>query len=403
MATITLELFTSTKLKKEGDRHPVFVTVRHNGVPRRKLVGVAHKEEWDSVNKKIKPKGRKDHIDANIHIEDEFEKYKARFKALERSVLPWVADDVFKIEVAPEGPVTFYQFAEAYLNTLKKGTFTYDGTRSRFEKVKRFASRDFMISDIDKNWIANFINHCKTKEKDKKGGVGNAKNTINHVIKFIKRVVSYSGDINKALNSHNLSYDKNIKSKLTNDEINALVKLNLREDILMYHARNIFLVQFYFRGMRIGDALRLEWSDIKDGRLQYDAGKTGNSYDMKIVEPCMNILNKYRDTGGYYIFPFLRLKEPDTTVLQFKTEVKNRTMVINRNLKEIALKCGITKTVTTHIARHSFASIADQQLGGDLKTLQGLFGHSTREMTEIYIRDIRRVDDLDDAADKVLL
>lgn len=402
MATISLELFTSKKLKKEDDRHPIYITVRQNGIPRRKMVGVAHLTEWDEVNKKIKPKGRKDHVSDNIHIEDEFEKYKTRFRELERSGIPWEAEDVFNTASADKGPETFYQYAEAYLKTLPAGTFTYDGTVSRFEKVKRYAKRDFLLSDIDKNWIAGFIRHCKTNEKSKDGGVGNAKNTINHAIKFIKRVVSFSGDVIKDLNAHNLSYDRNIKNKLTNKEIEAIAKLNIREDILKNHARNIFLVQFYFRGMRIGDALRLEWSDIKNGRLQYDANKTGNSYDMKIVKSCMNILDQYKDTGTYYIFPFLRLKEPGVPTKEFKTELKNRTMVINRNLKEIAKDCGIDKTLTTHIARHSFASIADQQLGGDLKTLQGLFGHSTREMTEIYIRDIRRVDDLDDAADKVL-
>lgn len=402
MATITLELFTSKKLKKEQGRHPIYVTVRKDGVPRRKYVGFASKEEWDEVNKKIKPKGRKDHIEANIHIEDEFAKYVARFRELERAVIPWEADDVFNTTAASSGPVTFYQYADEYLTTLSKGTFTYDATSARYSKVKRYTKRDFLISDIDKRWITGFVTHCKTNEKSRTGETGNATNTINQAIKFIKRVVSYSGNFNKDLNSYSLRFDRNIKSKLTSEEINAISKVEIMDDVLMNHARNIFLVQFYFRGMRIGDALRLEWSDIKNGRLQYDAGKTGNPYDMKIVKPCMDILNRYKDAGTYYIFPFLRYNEPDITLQQFKTEIKNRTMVINRSLKKIAKKCGITKTVTTHIARHSFASIADQQLGGDLKTLQGLFGHSSREMTEIYIRDIRRVDDLDDAADKVL-
>jgi integrase/recombinase XerD len=62
---------------------------------------------------------------------------------------------------------------------------------------------------------------------------------------------------------------------------------------------------------------------------------------------------------------------------------------------------GIDKNISSHIARHTFASIADKKLGGDLKDLQAMLGHSSRAMTEIYIRDLRKYDEMDDVADKV--
>lgn len=40
------------------------------------------------------------------------------------------------------------------------------------------------------------------------------------------------------------------------------------------HARNLWLLSFYFAGMRISDLLRLKWSDIKKERLNYKMGKT---------------------------------------------------------------------------------------------------------------------------------
>lgn len=402
MATISLELFTSKKLKKENDRHPIYITVRKGNTVSRKKVGSATVDEWDGPNKRIKPKGRKNHVADTIVIEDEFEKYSAKFKALDRSGKPWTAEDVFKevAEVA-EKQETFFQVGEAYLESIRHKN-SYYSAKSRFEKVKRFAVTDFLISDIDNRWIERFIKHCQTEEKNNSGGVGNSKNTINFAFRLIKRVVNYSDTENHHLRKLVLSYDRNIRSKLTLEEINSMRDLVLKPGTLVYHTRNIFLVQYYFRGMRIADALRLEKSDINNGRLTYDARKTGVQYDMKIVAPCMDILNEYMDNDSYYLFPILRRIEGQTSRLDFMNELKNRTMKVNLHLKEIAKACGINKKVTTHIARHSFASIADQHLGGDLKTLQGLFGHSSRKITEIYIRDLRKTDDLDDAADKIL-
>jgi len=402
MATITIELFESKKLKKEGDRHPIYITVRKDDVVRRKKVGVAHKEEWDDKIRKIKPKGRKEHVADNIHIEDEFLKYSTRFRELDRSKKAWHPDDVFADrEEAEQKDITFYQVAESYLETIKHKN-SYPNALSRLDKIKRYHPKDFTIPEIDNRWISGFIKHCQTSEKNTKGGIGNTKNTINFAFSFIKTVVNFSDQESHALRKHKLSYDRNIRSKLTSEEMDKIKALKIPKDTLQYHARNIFLTQYYFRGMRIGDALRLEKSDIVDGRLKYDARKTGVQYDMKVVAPCMEIISEYMDDDRHYLFPLLRRIEGKCSKDEFKNEMKNRTMIVNRHLKTIAAQCGINKVVSTHIARHSFASIADQHLGGDLKTLQGLFGHSSRKITEIYIRDLRKTDDLDDAADKIL-
>jgi integrase/recombinase XerD len=403
MPTINLELVTSKILKKEDGRHPIYVTVYKAPHIARKKVGAAFVHEWDPEKQVIKPKGRREHVADTIFIEDEFTYFKAVFTQLDRSGEDWVAQDVFK-EEAKKAAVTFYEVAEAYLNTLEFESGTYDGAKARLEKIKRYTKKDFKISDINEAWIMGFIKHCKTKEKNKEGGIGNAKNTINQAFKFIKRIVSFSDTENKALKKLKLSRVKPLKTKLTLEELDAMAKLDINKNTIKYHARNIFLVQFYFRGMRIGDALRLEVSDITGDRLKYDASKTSVDYDMKIVPPCMDILKEYLNgKKSGYVFPLLRANESDIAAKDFKNELKNRTQMVNRYLNEIAISCGIEKRVSSHIARHSFGSIADKQLGGNLKTLQGLFGHSSRAMTEEYIRELRKTDDLDDAADQILL
>lgn len=404
MATINLELLTSKTLKKEKGRHPINIIVRKDNLtPSRKKVGVAFAEEWDSDNNKIKPKGRPKHVSENIHIEDEFDKYSQVFKVLDRSNSYWFPEDVFRDQVQESDTNdTFYQVSESYMETFETDGMGYDGIKARFEKVKRYTGKDFKFEEINERWIAGFIKHCKTKEKNKSGGIGNSKNTINHAFRFIKRVVSFAGKENQSLKKLKISDEKNIRAKLTLEEMTAIENLKLNPGTLLYHSKNIYLVQFYLRGMRIGDALRLEASDFIGERLLYGAHKTGKNYNIKLVTKCQEILSEYMTNTDGYIFPFLRIRETPYNIKEFKSEIKNRTMIINKHLKDIAKRCGIEKTVTTHIARHSFATIADKKLGGDLKTLQALFGHSSRKITEIYLRDLRQDDELDDAADKIL-
>jgi site-specific recombinase XerD len=58
-------------------------------------------------------------------------------------------------------------------------------------------------------------------------------------------------------------------------------------------------------------------------------------------------------------------------------------------LKRAAEKAGITKPVTTHCMRHSFASRLFES-GYDIRTIQELLGHSHVSTTMIYTHVLNR-------------
>jgi site-specific recombinase XerD len=68
--------------------------------------------------------------------------------------------------------------------------------------------------------------------------------------------------------------------------------------------------------------------------------------------------------------------------------------VVNNRLGDIAEKVGISKSLTTHVARHSAANrmAAD---GWTLQEIQSALGHSDVTVTQEYIRTLRD-DELDD-------
>ena len=57
---------------------------------------------------------------------------------------------------------------------------------------------------------------------------------------------------------------------------------------------------------------------------------------------------------------------------------------MNAYLKEIADVCGITKNMTTHMTRRTFASIMNEQ-GVNITAIQRMLGHTKITTTQHYI------------------
>jgi len=69
----------------------------------------------------------------------------------------------------------------------------------------------------------------------------------------------------------------------------------------------------------------------------------------------------------------------------------------NRQLKVIAEKAGIRKNLTTHVARHTFATMMAQRV--DITILQKLLQHSKLKETMIYVHMSNQI--VESALDKI--
>ncbi|HUH28627.1 site-specific integrase [Gelidibacter sp.] len=101
------------------------------------------------------------------------------------------------------------------------------------------------------------------------------------------------------------------------------------------HAVNIWLISFYFAGIRIGDVIQLKWSDFIDGRLRYRMGKNQKLVSLKIPEKAKPILEHYKALAqDDFVFEELRMVDPyDAKIL--RTRIKTVTRTCNRHLKWI--------------------------------------------------------------------
>ena len=80
--------------------------------------------------------------------------------------------------------------------------------------------------------------------------------------------------------------------------------------------------------------------------------------------------------------------------------ISNQKM--NEYLKEITAVCGINKTITFHIARHTFATLS-LGYGVPIETVSKMLGHTDIKTTQIYakITDRKLSDDMEIMARKV--
>ena len=58
----------------------------------------------------------------------------------------------------------------------------------------------------------------------------------------------------------------------------------------------------------------------------------------------------------------------------------------NQNLKEVAIRCKIDKNLTSHIARHTFATTIATENGVPLEVLSKMLGHTNTKTTQIYAK-----------------
>ncbi len=97
--------------------------------------------------------------------------------------------------------------------------------------------------------------------------------------------------------------------------------------------------------------------------------------------------NANKTLGWQYLFPSIRLSHEPRTGLLRRHHLDES--VINKALKKAAYSAGITKQVSSHTLRHSFATHLLQN-GVDIRTVQSQLGHADVKTTEIYTHILKQ-------------
>lgn len=138
-----------------------------------------------------------------------------------------------------------------------------------------------------------------------------------------------------------------------------------------------FLKTMAFTGMRVSECRNLQMTHInfKEKVLTVVNGKGGKSRRIPLNDELIEALQHYqvhvRDADSPYFFALTRTG-------------KVSAQYVNRLLREATARAGITKHVTSHILRHSFASYLIKK-GVHVAVIQKLLGHASLRTTSTYL------------------
>ena len=150
-------------------------------------------------------------------------------------------------------------------------------------------------------------------------------------------------------------------------------------------AHDIFVFSYLCGGISFVDIANLTPANIADGRLIYHRQKTHGAINVPLSERAKAIISKYdshcEQVG--YLFPILD-ERAHITPLQKKNRVHKMCSRVNVALRDVAKRLKIKATVTTYVARHSFATVLKKS-GVNIGIISEALGHHSLKTTQIYL------------------
>ncbi len=259
------------------------------------------------------------------------------------------------------------------------------GTLSKYstalEHTRTFLKWKFGISDIDiKKLSYEFVTDFEFWLKSVKKC--NHNSSIKYISNF-RKIVNYclkSGWLQKdPFFGFKMAKKEVIREYLTDDELQTMAGKEFAIDRLS-QVRDIFLFSC-FTGLAYIDVHKLKRSQIAKGIdgdqwIFTSRQKTETPSRIPLLPLAKDIIEKYKDhpkcANGDRLLPVL----------------SNQKM--NSYLKEIADLCGITKPLTFHIARHTFATTVTLSNGVPIESVSKMLGHKSIKITQHYAKILDR-------------
>jgi len=163
------------------------------------------------------------------------------------------------------------------------------------------------------------------------------------------------------------------------EEVGRIVALS-EKDLQSYEfvSKDMFLFSCY-TGLSYTDIYHFTTEHLveKDGMtwIRKPRVKTGNICYIPLLPEASAIIERYR---GIHTRAF-RHEPPKGYLLPIPG-----CDTVNIHLKKIAWLCGITKKLTFHMARHTFASQMTLSEGVSIESVSKMLGHSQIKTTQVY-------------------
>lgn len=247
------------------------------------------------------------------------------------------------------------------------------------------------IAQFQKYMDKNQTNYVKADEKvireylEYLQSIGKKASTISRNLASIRSFYQYLLRTKKVkedptINLQSPKIEKRVPCILTASEVELL--LDQPKDVDLKGTRDKAMLEFaYATGMRVTEIISLNLNDvnIEEG---YVVCKTGTKQrNIPLGSLALKALKEYIDEARPYI-----VKNDNTESLFVNINGKRLTRQgFWKIVKYYKEQAHITKDITPHVLRHSFATHLLQN-GADLKAIQTMLGHSDISSTQVYMQ-----------------
>ncbi|MBT1690497.1 site-specific integrase [Dawidia soli] len=257
--------------------------------------------------------------------------------------------------------------------TYKRYLVTY-GKLQRFIKT-RYKKSDVAVKDLGYEFISDFEFFLKTSDKI-------AHNTCLQYVKILKKIshlcVLKKWVVSDPFQGFKCIGDEVEREILNQEQLQTLMQKTFPSKRLE-EVRDVFLFSC-FTGYAYADVRKLTPDDIGTGLdgerwIFTSRTKTKTKSNIMLLPVALQLIEKYRDhpvcvTRG--------------TLFPVKSNQK-----YNDYLKEIAALCGFKLELTTHIARHTFATTVTLSNDVPIETVSSMLGHKSLRTTQIYAKVVQ--------------
>lgn len=232
--------------------------------------------------------------------------------------------------------------------------------------------KDLPINQVKYNMVREFHQYLMAEKHC-------AFNTATKFLQFLKKITiraERSGWLKtNPFQDFSLSMKETDRAYLTEDELNRVIRKEFNSKRLQF-VKDLFVFSCY-TGLSYSDVKKLKIAELEktpDGLwwIKTRRQKTKQRSQIPLLDVSKQIIDRYALID--------ELKAED---LVFPVMSNQK---LNAYLKEIADVCNIEKSLTFHVARHTFATTVTLQNGVPIESVSRMMGHSNIKTTQHYAR-----------------
>jgi len=304
---------------------------------------------------------------------EENRKTLALAEAIRSKRLLQIKNDEFGFRDTDRAKGSFLAYFERLTNKRRDSLGNYGNWDSVLKHLQKFTMNGIAFKDMNKAWLEDFKYYLQFEAKSKTGKRLSQNSQCSYYSKVSAALKEAVKDgillTNPAAQVGGIKHDDPSREFLTLEELQAAAK----KDCDMPLLKNAFIFSA-LTGLRWSDIEKLVWSEIHHSDqsgyyIRFRQKKTKGAETLPISEQAYQLLGE-------------RGKLDDKVFEGLHYSAWN-----NLKLREWVMKAGITKHITFHCARHTYATL-QITLGTDIYTVSKLLGHRHLKTTEVYAKVI---------------